>query len=85
MCQAIPRPVLRVGEGSAEVLIDGRPTWVNTLAVPDLVPGEYIVVYAGAAVERIAEAEAREMLDFLTMMDSLFDGGDPALLREHDR
>ena len=73
VCQAIPRQVLRVAEGRAEVLIDGRPTWVNTLALPDIAPGEYILVYAGAALQRVPEAEALELLAFLESLDELFD------------
>lgn len=81
MCQAIPRKVLRAEEGRAEVLLDGRPVWVSTIAVPDLTPGEYVVVYAGAAIERIPEADALEMLAFLEALERLFEEDEPALER----
>lgn len=74
MCQAIPRRVVQAERARAEVVIDGVPAWVSTIGLPDLTPGEYIVVYAGAAIERIPEADALEMLSFLEAMESMFQG-----------
>lgn len=65
MCQAIPRPVLTVSGDRAEVLYDGVPTWVSVSGIADLAVGEYVVVYAGNALERMAAADAEEMLAFL--------------------
>lgn len=73
MCQAIPRRVLQVCEGRAEVVAGDRCEWVSTVALPDIAPGEYVLVYAGVAVERVSEAEALELLDFLASLDDLFD------------
>jgi hydrogenase assembly chaperone HypC/HupF len=64
MCRTVPRLVLRVEGERAQVDYDGRPTWVDTRAVADLEPGEYVAVYAGAALERLPEELARELLDF---------------------
>ena len=68
MCKTIPRLVLRVdssGAGQrAEVDYDGRPTWVDARAVPDIRPGEYLAVYAGAALERLPKELALELLAF---------------------
>jgi hydrogenase expression/formation protein HypC len=72
MCQAIPRKVLQVEEGRAEVLYDGHPTWVAVHGIPDLQVGEYVVVYAGQALERIAVDEAEEMLRFLDELEALY-------------
>lgn len=78
MCQAIPRRVLQVADGRAEVLISGRSTWLSTLVLPDLVPGEYVLEYAGVALDRVPEEEALELLDFLESLDELF-GEDESL------
>ena len=64
MCQAIPRRVLRVGDRRAEVLYDDVPTWVAVHGIADLTVGEYVVVYAGQALERLPTDEAEEMLRF---------------------
>lgn len=71
MCQAIPRPVLHVSGDRAEVLYDGVPTWVTVHGIPDLAVGEYVVVYAGNALERLAAADAEEMLAFLSGLEQM--------------
>jgi hydrogenase assembly chaperone HypC/HupF len=71
VCQAIPRPVLSVSGDRAEVLYDGVPTWVTVHGIPDLAAGEYVVVYAGNALERMAAADAEEMLTFLSGLDQM--------------
>lgn len=73
MCQAIPRQVLQVVGDRAEVRLGESTSWVSTVALPDLAPGEYVLVYAGVAIERVSEAEARELLDFLESLDELFE------------
>jgi hydrogenase expression/formation protein HypC len=64
MCQAIPRKVLRTDRDRVEVDYDGQPTWVSALALPDLRIGEYVVVYAGQALDRMSKEEAEELLSF---------------------
>lgn len=71
MCQAIPRPVLQVSGDRAEVMYDGVPTWVTVQGIPDLAVGEYVVVYAGNALERLAAADAEEMLAFLSGLEQM--------------
>ena len=71
MCQAIPRPVLQVSGDRAEVLYDGVPTWVSVQGIPDLEVGEYVVVYAGHALERLAKTDAEEMLVFLAGLEQM--------------
>ena len=72
MCQAIPREVVDVGEGRAEVMIDGCPTWVLTQALPDLRVGEYVLVYAGQALERMPREQAELVLQEMAELDAMF-------------
>lgn len=72
MCQIVPRRVLQVGDRRAEVLYDDVPTWIAVLGIPDVRVGEYLVVYAGQALERLPTAEAEEMLAFTTELDRMF-------------
>ncbi len=72
MCQAIPRRVLQVADRRVEVLYDGEPVWVAAHGIPDLTVGEYVVVYAGQALERLPTDEAEEMLRFFEEMDRMF-------------
>ena len=73
MCQAIPRRVLRTDGTRVEVDYDGRPTWISALALPDLVVGEYVVVYAGQALERMPVEEAEELLAFYASFESMLE------------
>ncbi len=73
MCQAIPRRVLRVAPGRAEVDYDGTPTWVPTPTLPEVAVGDYLVVYAGQALEKMDEDEAVAMLDFYANLESMLE------------
>lgn len=71
MCQAIPRQVLRVDDRRAEVLYDGNPTWVAVHGISDVAVGEYLVVYAGQALERLPSDEAEAMLRFYDELEDM--------------
>lgn len=71
MCQAIPRPVLRVDGDRAEVMYDGFPIWVAVHGIADVAVGEYLVVYAGQALERLPKEDAEEMLQFYADLERM--------------
>lgn len=64
--------MLQVEPARAEVLYDGVPTWVAVHGIPDLAVGEYVVVYAGQALERIPAVEAEELLRYLEELEQLY-------------
>jgi hydrogenase expression/formation protein HypC len=39
--------------------------------VPDVRPGEYVIVHVGFALQQVDEAEARKVFEFLDGMDQL--------------
>jgi hydrogenase maturation factor len=49
----------------------GIPIWVEAAGVADLQVGEYVVVFAGQALERMANPEAEEMLAWYANLESL--------------
>ena len=73
MCQAIPRRVLRTDSPRVQVDYDGQPAWVEAGAVPDLAVGEYVIVYAGQALERVPRDEAEELLALYASLESLLE------------
>ena len=73
MCVAVPREVIRVWGDRAEVLVDGRPREVVCAGLPGLQPGDFVLLHADAAIERLSPTEARETLDFIAAMDAMFD------------
>lgn len=75
MCQAIPRPVLEVTAERARVVVDAAEIWVDRRAVPELDVGDYVVVYSGAALERMPEDEALEMIRFYEELESMLAEG----------
>lgn len=73
MCQAIPRKVLSVDGDKAEVMYDGAPLRVTVRGIEDLQVGEYVVVYAGQALERIPNDEAEEVLAFYDDLERMLE------------
>jgi hydrogenase maturation factor len=59
----------------ARVVVDGEELWVDRRAVPELEVGDYVVVYAGAALERMPEDEALEMIRFYDELESMLAEG----------
>jgi hydrogenase expression/formation protein HypC len=66
MCLAIPmKLVARDGrEGSAEISGVTRKVFLDLL--PEAVVGDYLIVHAGYAIQRLDEAEANVILETLS-------------------
>lgn len=77
MCVTVPCKVLQVAEGRAEVFYEGGPRWVLVQGIPDLAVGEYVTVYAGTVLNRMATPEAEDLLRLLAEVaateDAAFD------------
>ena len=69
---------MRVWDDRAEVLVDGRPREVTCAGLAGLQPGDYVLLHADAAIERLTAAEARETLAFLAALEATLD--DPGAL-----
>lgn len=73
MCQGIPRLVLASAGDRLQVEVDGQPRWMKASArVAQASPGEYVVVYAGVAIEKVSAEEALEQLRFMREMEDVF-------------
>ena len=78
MCTGIPGQILEIIDPIhriATVEVSGQPRKVNLglLASDEGKVGEWVLVHAGLAMQRLEEAEAREVLDFLAELDHLFE------------
>lgn len=78
MCVTVPRQVIRVWDDRAEVLVDGRAREVVRAGLTGLQVGDYVLLHADAAIQRMTAAEAQETLDFLAAMEALLDDPDGA-------
>jgi len=69
MCLAIPAKVISVDGTSALVTIEDVEYKASLLLLDDVKPGEYIMLHAGFAIEKVDAAEAEETLRLLVEME----------------
>ena len=64
MCLAVPFKLISVNEdGSAEAERGGITRSVDVSFIRDPKPGEYVIVHAGFAIERIREKQAMDVME----------------------
>ena len=63
MCLAVPMEIIRIKGDKAQALISGLEKEVDVRLLQDLEVGDYVIVHAGFAIEKIDPAEARRTLD----------------------
>ncbi len=61
MCIALPGRVLAVDADGATVDLDGRRRRASTLLLPEVSPGDWVVVAAGTIVERLDPDDAKDI------------------------
>ncbi len=71
MCLAVPMKIVEIQDGLAWVEVAGvrRQVSVELLEGPKV--GEYVMVHAGYAIERVSEEEAKETLDLIRQVAAL--------------
>ena len=65
MCLAIPMKIIKIDGDSGLAELGGMKWKVNLMMLPDLNVGEYVIVHAGFAIERLDEKEAQVRLKLL--------------------
>lgn len=65
MCLAVPIKIVEINGTEAVAEQEGVRRQVRVDFIPDLALGEYVLVHAGIAIERVNEAEAEETLRML--------------------
>ena len=65
MCLAVPLKITKIEGKSAVGEVGGLSQRVRVDFIPDLAVGDYVMVHAGFAIERMSEQEALEGLDLL--------------------
>ena len=69
MCLGVPAEVLRLeADGRAEVSIAGAVREARVDLVPDVAVGDYVLLHAGFAIQRLDADAAQEILDLLREM-----------------
>ncbi|HIJ65968.1 MAG TPA: HypC/HybG/HupF family hydrogenase formation chaperone [Candidatus Hydrogenedentes bacterium] len=62
MCLAIPARVIEIDEGRARVEVFGNTREANLALVEDVAIGDYVLVHAGFAIQKLEEEDAQETL-----------------------
>ena len=65
MCLSVPGRIVEIHNNNAKVEIGGVLRDISIDVCPDVVIGEYVLIHAGFAIQRLDEKEAKETLDLL--------------------
>ena len=68
MCLAIPGEIVKIEGSHATVDFGGTRSKVNTTFIPDLKPGDYVIVHVGYAIQKMTKDEAEESLKLINEM-----------------
>jgi hydrogenase expression/formation protein HypC len=71
MCLAIPSKIVKIKDNMGVIDVEGVQKEVSLLLIEDPRIGDYVIVHAGFAIQKIDEAEANESLKILREMASL--------------
>jgi hydrogenase expression/formation protein HypC len=71
MCLAIPMKVESIEGYTALVNSNGVKVPVNIMMVQDVVVGEYLLVHAGFAIEKLNPEEAQKTLDLFKQLNEM--------------
>jgi hydrogenase expression/formation protein HypC len=71
MCLAIPSKIVKIEDKIGVIDVEGVQKEVSLLLIEDPRIGDYVIVHAGFAIQKIDEAEANESLKILREMASL--------------
>jgi hydrogenase expression/formation protein HypC len=76
MCLGVPGKVLSIstdelGFAQGKVSFGGVVKQVSLACVPEVQPGEYVIVHVGFAISKVDEEEAQQIFAYLREMDEL--------------
>jgi hydrogenase expression/formation protein HypC len=69
MCLSLPAKVISIEGDMAEVSVGGAVFRAGLQMVSDVAVGDYVLLHAGFAIEKLKEEEALETLRLLQEMD----------------
>jgi hydrogenase expression/formation protein HypC len=84
MCLAVPMEVKKIQDNVAEAEVGGIIYRANLDLLPDIKIGDYIIVHAGFAIEKLDVAAALETLEIWNEMSETVAGRE-AIRREKER
>ena len=70
MCLAIPMKITSVEGDTARVSLEGLEKEIDVRFLEDPRPGDYVIVHAGFAIDKLDEEEAKKTLDLFKEIES---------------
>ena len=71
MCLSIPAKILSIDGEQAKVSVRGAEYSAGLQMIDDPKVGDYVLLHAGFAIQKISDDEAKETLKLLREMDNL--------------
>jgi hydrogenase expression/formation protein HypC len=65
MCLAIPSKVTHIDNGMATIEVEGVTRSASLMLLDDVNIGDYVIVHAGFAIQKLDEAAAAESIQLL--------------------
>ena len=65
MCLAIPSKITKIDNNMATIDIEGVQREASLLLLEDARVGDYVIVHAGFAIQKLDESAAQETIDLL--------------------
>ncbi len=75
MCLAIPSKIIKIENNMATIDVDGVQREASLLLLEDAGVGDYVIVHAGFAIQKIDETAAGETLALLKAAAALVERG----------
>ncbi len=74
MCLAVPGKLVRIEGDVGFVEFAGAERRIGLALLPEVNPGDWVLVHAGFAIQRMDESQAAESM---RLVNELFDSGEP--------
>jgi hydrogenase expression/formation protein HypC len=68
MCLSVPAKIVQVESNRAKAEVGGLLREISIDLCPEVAVGEYVLIHAGFAIQRLDEKEAKETLDLLKQL-----------------
>lgn len=68
MCLSVPGKIVKIINNVARVDVGGMLRDISLDLCPEVSLGEYVLIHAGFAIQKVDEEEAKETLDLLRKM-----------------
>ena len=73
MCLAIPSKITKIENNMATIDVDGVQREASLMLLADAQVGDYVIVHAGFAIQKLDEAAALDTLDLLRTAADAYD------------